>query len=91
VHREYGPRGLAVVAVNIEESRETVAPWVVQKKLSMPVLLDPPGVASHAYGITATPTAFAVSRDGRLLAKALGTKDWTSSRGRAFLDLLLAR
>jgi hypothetical protein len=28
VHREYGPRGLAVLAVNIEESRDVVAAWV---------------------------------------------------------------
>jgi hypothetical protein len=63
---------------------------VRQKKVTMPVLLDPAGVASRAYRISATPTVFVVSREGRLIAKANGTKDWTSPRGRAFLDLLVA-
>jgi peroxiredoxin len=90
VHREYGARGLVVLAINIEEPRETVAEWVRKKHITMPVLLDPAGVASLAYRITATPTVFVVGRDGRLVAKAMGTKDWGSPRGRAFLDLLVA-
>ena len=89
VHRAYAGRGLAVLAINIEEPREKVAEWVRQKKVTMSVLLDPAGVASRAYSITATPTVFVVSRDGRLIAKAMGTKDWVSPLGRAFLDLLV--
>jgi hypothetical protein len=44
----------------------------------------------RAYRVTATPTVFVVSREGRLIARANGTKAWTSPRGRAFLDLLVA-
>ena len=90
MHREYAGRGLAVLAVNIAEPRAKVAEWVRQKKVTMPVLLDPPGVVSRAYRITSTPTVFVVSREGRLIGKAMGTMDWTSPRGRAFLDRLVA-
>jgi hypothetical protein len=90
VHREYAGRGLAVLAINIAEPPAKVAEWVRQKKVTMPVLLDPPGLASRAYRITSTPTVFVVSREGRLVAKAMGTTAWMSPRGRAFLDLLVA-
>jgi hypothetical protein len=57
----------------------------------MPLLLDPDGDASGAYRITATPTVFLIGRDGKLVAKALGTKAWTSEQGRALLQLLLKK
>ena len=91
VYQEFKDRGLALYAVNIEESRGTVAPYVLKHKLTMPVLLDPDGEASAAYHITATPTVFLIGRDGKLVAKALGTKTWTSTHGRALLQRLVAK
>jgi hypothetical protein len=46
---------------------------------------------SRAYQITGTPTVFLVGRDGRLVAKAPGTKLWASPQGRELLRALLAR
>ena len=89
LHREYRARGLAVLAVNIEEAPETVAPWVRDKRLSMDVLLDPPGDASRAWAITATPMTFLVDREGRLVAKAIGTRPWMEPEGRAVIEALL--
>jgi hypothetical protein len=89
LNREYGGRGLAVYAVNIQETRAAVARWVDQHKATVPVLLDPDGDTSVAYRITATPTAFLVGRDGKLVAKAIGSKAWMSEPGRALLERLL--
>jgi peroxiredoxin len=91
VHREFKDRGLVVYAVNIEEGKKTVGSWVDKNKLTMPVLLDPPGDASAAYQVTATPTVYLVGRDGKLVAKALGTKAWTSEPGKALLSYLVKR
>jgi len=91
VHREYKDRGLVVYAVDIEEGRRIVASYVEKNKLTMGVLLDPPGDASGAYQITATPTVYLIGRDGKLVAKALGTKAWTSESGRALLSYLVKR
>jgi len=89
LHREYRPRGLAVLAVNMEEPPEAVAAWVRRKRLSMDVLLDPPGIATRAWSITATPSAFLVDRDGRVVARAVGTRPWTDPEGRAVIEALL--
>jgi hypothetical protein len=91
LHRDYGSAGLVVLPISIEEGRTKVAPWTQKESLSMPLLLDPSGDTSSAYRITATPTVFLVGRDGKLVAKALGTKPWTSEPGRALLQLLLKK
>ena len=91
LHREYGGRGLAVVAVNMEESADAVAAWVRSKRITVQVALDPSGIASQEWGITATPSAFLVDRDGRLAARAVGTRPWTDAEGRAVIEALLAR
>lgn len=91
LHREYRARGLTVLAVNMEESPEAVAAWVRSKGVSTDVLLDPPGVASRAWGITATPSAFLVDRDGRVVARAVGTRPWTDPEGRAVIEALLKK
>jgi peroxiredoxin len=91
VHQDYKDAGLVVLPISIEEGRRKVTSWAPSKALTMPLLLDPDGDASGAYRITATPTVFLIGRDGKLVAKALGTKAWTSEQGRALLQLLLKK
>ena len=88
MHRRYGDR-LAVVAINIQEPRETVAKWARDKRVSFTILLDPSGATTGQYEVTATPTVFVVSRDGKLVGKALGNKAWTSEHGHALLARLI--
>jgi len=87
VHRRYGDR-LAIVAIDIQESRDKVQTWMKGKQLSFTILLDPNGAVTSEYEVTATPTVFVLSREGKLVGKALGNKEWTSERGRALLDRL---
>jgi hypothetical protein len=91
LHREYRARGLAVLAINMEESPDAVAAWVRDRGITMEVLLDPPGVATNAWAITATPASFLVGRDGRLVAKGLGTRPWMGPDGRALIEALLSQ
>jgi peroxiredoxin len=88
VQRQFKARGVAVLAVNIQESRETVAKWIADKGVTSVVLLDRSGSVTNSYRVTATPTAFVIGRDAKLIAKAVGTKAWTSKNGRALLTTL---
>jgi hypothetical protein len=55
------------------------------------VLLDPDGAARRAYGVTGTPTVVLVGRDGRLVGRAVGPRDWMGDQGRALVEALLAQ
>ena len=80
-----------VLPISIEEGRRKVSGWADKRSLTVPLLLDPEGDVSAAYRITATPTVFLIGRDGKLIAKAIGTKPWTSEPGRTLLRLLLRK
>jgi thiol-disulfide isomerase/thioredoxin len=89
VNNEYGPRGLAILAVNIQEGRQTAARFAREKKVTSRVLLDLDGSVTVAYRVTGTPTVVLVGRDGRLVGRAVGPRPWTSEAGRALLEALL--
>jgi hypothetical protein len=87
---QHGAAGLTVLAINIKESRETVAAWVKQRGITARVLLDPDANVTRAYRVTHTPTAVLVGRDGAMVARASGTRDWLKDEGWALFRLLLA-
>jgi peroxiredoxin len=90
LHRELTPRGLSVLAIDIQESQSAVATWAKEKKVTIPILLDPDGEVTRQYGVIATPTAFLIDREGRLLGRLIGPRDWSSPAGKALMVGLLA-
>ena len=89
LHREFAPRGLAVIGVNVREDVETVRRHVTQTGLTFPVLLDQKGTIPATYGVVGLPTTVVVARDGRAVALAVGPRDWASPPARAIVHALL--
>ncbi|HXA94267.1 MAG TPA: TlpA disulfide reductase family protein [Candidatus Dormibacteraeota bacterium] len=90
VHRERRGQPFAVLPVSIEEPKDLVASWVKGAGVTPSVLLDYDGSVARDYGVTATPTTFVIGRDGRLVARAAGTRPWDGPAGRALIDALIA-
>jgi alkyl hydroperoxide reductase subunit AhpC len=90
LHRDLSRKGLSVIAINIEESRSTVDAWVKEKRVTLPILLDTDGAVTRQYGVIATPTAFVIDRQGRLLGRVVGPRDWASPAGTALIAGLLS-
>jgi hypothetical protein len=90
IHREYEPRGLTALLVDVREEPALVARVVAERRYPMPVVLDAGGRVSDRYGVRATPTTFLVDRDGQVLGRAVGPRPWTGRDARALLDALLA-
>jgi len=91
VSRELKDEGLVVLAVNLSQKRDLVAEWVKSRGVTSAVLLDANKEAEKAYQVAYTPTVFLVDRQGRLVGKAIGERQWDSEQGKALLRLLLAR
>lgn len=90
VHKEFGPQGLRILAINLKESRRAVAQWVKEKNVTSPVLLDLDGVAAAAYKVTGTPTVVLIDRNGRWVGRGVGNRNWTGEKGKALIKALLA-
>ena len=89
IHRELHDQGLTILAINLGESRAVVAPWVEQRHLTFPILLDESGAVAGAYRVRGTPTVVLVDRQGRLLGRTVGSREW-DTEGRPLLAALLA-
>jgi len=89
LHRDYAPRGLAVLAVNFREEPGAVRRYARELGLTMPMLVDPAGAITKSYGVIGFPTSFLIGRDGRAVARAIGPREWTSAEARALIESLL--
>ncbi len=91
LHRDFKDRGLAAVVIDTGEARDRVAAWAQAGDVSHTVLMDGAGDVAKQYDVKAMPTVFVLDRDGRLLGKVVGTRDWTSDKARALIEGLLQR
>ena len=78
-----------VLAVNIAEPADRVKEYLAKHKLSFPALLDSDSRVSNLYGIRGTPTRFLIDREGRLIARSIGPRDWASEEARKLIGHVL--
>ena len=64
--------GLVVLAVNFDESRESVLAYRQELGLSFPLLLDPGGEVQRLYRNRSYPTSFFIDEDGIIQAHHIG-------------------
>jgi peroxiredoxin len=88
--RSYRDKGLMILAVNMQESAKTVRPFVQELKLTFPAVLDTKGAVSREYGIRALPVSFLVGREGNILWRAMGGREWDTPPLREYFGRAVA-
>jgi cytochrome c biogenesis protein CcmG/thiol:disulfide interchange protein DsbE len=63
---------LSLIAVNFEESRDTVIQFIKSNNLDLPVLLDESGGMANSFGIHAFPVTYFVDKDGIIRSMHIG-------------------
>ena len=76
LHRELKGEGLAVVAMDFMEGPETIKAFIKKRGFTFTVLMDRSGEISQRYGVHALPVTFLIGRQGNMLVKSIGYKDW---------------
>jgi len=90
LHRDFATQGLAVLGVNVREGTGAIALYAQELGLTFPLVVDPQGSITTAYGVIGLPTAFLIGRDGRAVALATGPREWGSMLARTIIQTLLA-
>jgi peroxiredoxin len=90
LHRNFRDKGLVVLAVDIQESARTVRPFMRDLKLSFPALLDEDGSVAYMYSVRPVPATYLISRDGRIVWRAFGSREWDNGDAREYFSQLLS-
>jgi len=86
LYQEMKEQGLEVVLISFRESADLVKRAVSERGYVATVLLDASGdVTGRQYGVWGPPTAYLVDREGRLVGRLVGTKDWSGPVAREML------
>jgi peroxiredoxin len=92
LYKTYGPEGLNVVAISVDDSGSTAAirAFVHDMGMTFQVLHDPSGSIEHAYQVTGYPETVVIGKDGVIRKKVAGAIDWDSEGNRRLIQRLLA-
>lgn len=90
LYRQFKDRGLVVLAVNVEENgKEAVAEFLRRTPYSFPILLDEANVAQKKYGVFRFPESFLIDRNGVVVEKVIGGRDWLHGQIFKLIDFLI--
>lgn len=81
---------LTIDEIDFEEDAASVAPFVSQIDLHVPVLLDQPGDVARAYGVRGLPATFLIDTSGTIQQVRLGPIG-TSDDGTTWTEPWLAQ
>ena len=76
LYRALHPSGFELVAVSVDEDPSDVAAFRDRMAISFPIALDPSQEVSRLYQTTGFPESLLVDRDGRVLERYVGPRDW---------------
>jgi cytochrome c biogenesis protein CcmG/thiol:disulfide interchange protein DsbE len=66
LYREYQPRGLEVLAVNLDERRRDATAFLGNHPHQLTVLFDPKGASPVAFGVKGMPSSFLIDKAGNI-------------------------
>lgn len=67
IHQEYGPKGLKILAINVQEPREDVLKFSTAAQIPYPILLDEKGEVAAKYKLDALPVCVVLAKGGEIL------------------------
>ena len=91
IHREFGPHGLSVIAISVDEAgmEPHILEFTKELGLTFEILHDPTQAIKAKYQIAGYPETFIIGREGRIRKKVIGAADWSSEANRALIRELL--
>lgn len=74
VYNEYKEQGLVVLAVNMtyQDDPQKITPFVAERDLTFPILLDETGDMANDYQMRSLPSSFFIGRDGVINEVVIG-------------------
>jgi peroxiredoxin len=92
LYQELQGEGFEILAVSIDESgAQDMLPFMKKHKLSFPALIDSKGTLKELYQTTGVPESFIIDKDGILVEKVIGPRNWAIPEAIGFFRNLIRR
>jgi len=86
LYQELRGRGLEVRLISFRDDAALVKRLAAERGYVAPVLIDRTGdVTGIGYGVFGPPTAYLIDRQGRLLARIVGAREWSKPAVKSLL------
>lgn len=89
LHEELGPKGLTILAVNVDEQKAAADRFLQQVPAKFLIAYDPKGVTPEQYAVKAMPTAVLIDRRGQIRHVHAGFRERDREALRAQVEALL--
>jgi len=84
-------RNFAMVAVDLQEPVSQVKAFMKEFKISFAVLLDSKGEVGRQFGIRSLPTTFILDKDGGIIGRVYGPRDWSDRKAVELFEHLMTQ
>ena len=86
--KRYQDTPFKILLVDVGESAATVRSFIRKSHYGFTPALDENSVVAQRYGVRSHPVKFLLDRQGNLLAKAIGYRDWDTDAMHALVEAL---
>ncbi len=82
-------KGFVILAVNLREDNKPVNNFMDELGLDFTVLLDRTGKVGAQYGVRSIPTTYLIDRDGSIIGRAIGAREWDAPEYQSIFEKIL--
>ncbi len=72
--------GIAMIAINVAEDRESIESFIQAVPVDFPVLLDTDSKTAEAWPVRGLPMTFVLDPQGKLVFRAIGSREWDDDK-----------
>lgn len=83
LYKRFQDQGFVILAISEDEATGKVKPFITERKISYPILLDPGQKVNNLFQVDGIPKSFVYDRDGKLVAQSIDMRTQ-----RQFLEML---
>ena len=89
IYTEFAPKGLEILAVDMQEEKSKVERFVESNKYTFPVLMDPENKVAQIYSTGSIPTTYLINKKGFIIGRLQGSIQWNTPDMKKLMHKLL--
>jgi len=92
LYQRFKDRNFIFLTISVDyEGSKPVREFIEKNRYTFPVLVDQKSETLDIFEVTGIPTTFVIDKQGKLLGKAIGPRNWISSEIVSYLTQLISQ